>query len=111
MNAIKVNSTQEEINSAIDNLLDQIDWQKIREVMLMLGWKWASFKHGDMRTPCIDELRGTASRLTLDSIQRSVKSGKEDYTGTGGIAVRARVIGDDIKVEVSFELDSADNYC
>lgn len=110
MNTIKIDSSQEDIKLVIDDLLDQIDWKIIREVMLMLGWKWANFKHGDMRTPLVDELRETASRLMLEAIDDNNKRCKDSHVGTGGIVVRTKVIGDDIKVEVSFELDSADNY-
>lgn len=111
MNTIKIDSTQEEIKSSINNLLDQIDWQKIREVMLMLGWKWASFTHGDMRTPFVEELRETASRLIVHAVKDTTRSGMRSYQSTGGIVVRTELFVNQIMVEVSFEVDSADNYC
>ena len=76
--------TQQEL---IDEILDQFDFEKVKEVMDALDWKWAMGP--EPHVPDIPELRKKARKLLWDLVRSNsvmIKTGgfvvEKDYEGT-----------------------------
>ena len=76
--------TQQEL---IDEILDQFDFQKVKEVMDALNWTWALGTKAHV--PDIPELRKKARKLLWDLVRSNsvmIKAGgfvvEKDYEGT-----------------------------
>ena len=85
--------TQQEL---IDEILDQFDFQTVKEVMDAVDWKWTIGT--ESRVPDIPELRKKAREL-LWSLIRS----KDRMIKTGGLVVEK---DDDETLELRFEVSS-----
>ena len=48
----------------IKSILNHFDFNKVKKIMDVLNWKWASSKNG---VPDIDEIRKLATRLLIDA--------------------------------------------
>lgn len=48
----------------IKSILNNFDFNKVKKIMDVLNWKWASSKNG---VPDIDEIRKLATRLLIDA--------------------------------------------
>lgn len=64
------------LTSMREQLLDRLDYHKIRECMILLGWKY----WGMQRSPTVEELRETAGSM-LDVVMKSDKPSAGCSTG------------------------------
>lgn len=85
--------TQQEL---IDEILDQFDFQKVKEVMDALNWTWAIGT--ESHVPDIPELRKKAREMLWDSIRS-----KDRMIKTGGFVAEKE---DDDTLELRFEVTS-----
>ena len=51
-------------DAKIKSILNHFDFNKVKKIMDVLNWKWASSKNG---VPDIDEINGLATRLLIDA--------------------------------------------
>ena len=84
--------TQQEL---IDEILDQFDFQKVKEVMDALNWTWAIGT--ESHVPDIPELRKQAREMLWDVIR---SKGRMIKTGGGFVAEKE----DDDTLELRFEV-------
>ena len=54
----------DEDDAKIKSILNHFDFNKVKKIMGVLNWKWASSKNG---VPDIDEIKGLATRLLIDA--------------------------------------------
>ena len=54
----------DEDDAKIKSILNHFDFNKVKKIMDVLNWKWASSKNG---VPDIDEIIGLATRLLIDA--------------------------------------------
>ena len=54
----------DEDDAKIKSILNHFDFNKVKKIMDVLNWKWASSKNG---VPDIDEINGLATRLLIDA--------------------------------------------
>ena len=85
--------TQQEL---IDEILDQFDFQKVKEVMDALNWTWAIGT--ESHVPDIPELRKQAREMLWDAIRS-----KHRMIKTGGFVAEKE---DDDTLELRFEVTS-----
>ena len=97
--------TQQEL---IDEILDQFDFQKVKEVMDALNWRWAMGT--EALVPDIPELRKKARELLWDVIR---SKDRNRMIKTGGLVVekqepiyRGNRIFKDGTLELRFEVTS-----
>lgn len=83
--------TQQEL---IDEILDQFDFQKVKEVMDALNWTWAIGT--ESHVPDIPELRKKAREMLWDSIRS-----KDRMISGGGFVAEKE---DDDTLELRFEV-------
>lgn len=83
--------TQQEL---IDEILDQFDFEKVKEVMDALDWKWAIGT--ESHVPDIPELRKQSREMLWDLIRS-----KSRIIKTGGLVVEK---DDDDTLELRFEV-------
>lgn len=67
------------VSDQIAEIMDEVDFQKIRHVMQFLEWVWH-----DEGIPTIESLRATAMRLLQDVAEREGRT----YIATGGFWAR-----------------------
>lgn len=98
----------------IDNIVDNIDFEKIHKVMMYLGWGWVNNKF-ELSIPSVDELKIQVKSLCFECFERHEANMEYDsyVIATGGFYVRTYHIEDENywEVRASFELDnwSSDN--
>lgn len=67
---------------AIDEIMDNFEFEKVHKAMAVLGWKWHSVDDGP-RVPTVKELRAGARRLLRDCCADPERAGM----ATGGFRV------------------------
>jgi hypothetical protein len=90
--------TQQEL---VDELLDQFDFEKVKEVMDALDWKWGMARWGtgtEALVPDIPELRKQAREMLWELIRS-----KNRMIKMGGLVVEK---DDDDTLELRFEVTS-----
>ena len=83
----------------IDEILDQFDFEKVKEVMDALDWKWGMGKWGtgtEALVPDIPELRKQSREMLWDLVHS-----KNRMIKTGGLVVEKH---DDGTLELRFEV-------
>ena len=79
--------------SAIDDILDRFDWEKVQNYMLHVNWTWhIPNSDNDKEVPSFSRLRRCAKGLLTD-----VASGKYDCVETGGF--RAYRTADELRLD------------
>ena len=56
----------ENIIKVLDYIMDAFDFEKVRKVMVALGWKWAGAKGDANGVPTLDEIKQGAANLLWD---------------------------------------------
>lgn len=74
----------EKILDAVDKALDRLDTHKIKMVMDLLDWKWATISAGEV--PEESDIRQLARRLLRDCAKDAYYNpGKDQFRATGGL--------------------------
>lgn len=84
----------------VDELLDDFDFDKVHDIMALLGWKWA-----DVGLPAVEELKSVAKRLVV-----SVLSGRCIEAATGGFRAYKEIEEGDEIIVIDFVLESSSHY-
>ena len=84
---------------AIDNILDEFDFEKAHKVMEFLEWKWSN------AVPTIADMRRLARNLLKEAAEGEVVA-----IGTGGLQVRKCVVDGTIYLTLEFVVASWDNH-
>ena len=91
----------------IDDIMDNFDFDKVHEAMLLLGWRWVNHDTQAFEIPEISELRKRARGL----MRNAIASSRDSYTtATGGFQVDKETIEGKVFLSLSFVLTSWDNY-
>lgn len=80
----------------IDEILDNFDFEKVREVMIFLNWKW--FFSSGYRIPTVDEIKDSAIKL-LNEVASN--KNKTYSVATGGF--KASKYDKDLELEFTIE--------
>lgn len=74
------------MSAAIEKILREFDWERVRRTMLALDWKWsaASLRESEPATPTVELLRSYA-RQRLVHVAKLTGTG---YISGGGLVVR-----------------------
>jgi len=109
MKYIKYIMIGEETQDAIDNIMDNFDFEKVHRVMEYLDWKWAGID--GYGVPNIYELRKRARMLIKEAV-KDLERDKECNISTGGFCVSAWRAPEDDKVfiKLSFVITDWDSY-
>lgn len=100
------------LNTHIENILGSFDFEKVREVMTVIGWGWGS-PDGNIDTPTIEEMKACVADLMTE-----VYGHNGSTYSTGGFAVsytEYSLLGEEEKQDafnVSFVLSNSrsDSY-
>lgn len=104
----KDNSPEQNLQ-AIKEIIEYMEWGRIRKVMKMLDWKWGMSTGNTV--PTKQQLKDRALGLALSVVGLSIASGEGRYTACGGVEARTHYFDDgSIALTISFVLDSWDNY-
>ena len=89
---------------AIDNIVDNFNWEKVHKTMVALDWTWTD---SNLETPTTGMLFRCAVRLLHDAYD-GVEKNKCNYSvRTGGFHARAIVDGEEIyELRLTFEVTS-----
>jgi hypothetical protein len=90
---------------AIVEVVDNVDWDKVKRVMKFLDWQWHT-----VGVPKKKELKAQALRRAVEAVQFVIDGGKGYRTSSGGISVEAIPFDDgSIRLDVSFVLSDWSN--
>lgn len=89
----------------IDDILDEVDFERIKSVMEFLDWHWA-----DIGIPSTKELRKAARRLLRSAAEGALRRNGDFYVASGGFFARADVIDEKVYMRIHFEIQDSDNY-
>ena len=84
---------------AIDNILDEFDFEKVHKVMEFLEWRWSN------AVPTIADMRRLARNLLKECAESDMLA-----IATGGFQVHKHVIDGTIYLTLEFVLTSWDNH-
>lgn len=82
--------------------MENFDFKKVRNIMLLLDWKWYIFDSGKFDVPTIIDIKKSARRLLNDVVK---KDGAYYSISTGGLKVEKL----EEYIELSFNLTSLDS--
>lgn len=89
--------------NAIDEVMDNFNFEKVRQVMQFLDWGWGM--EPDKAVPDVPTLKKTARSLLKDATHRINNGAEQSRQATGGFEVFAyRDPKDDANVPVYLEL-------
>jgi hypothetical protein len=74
--------------SAIENIIENFNWEKVHNTMLALNWKWATYNSGT-EVPSIGALVVTAQNLLHDACFYALKNKSDAKIATGGFHAKA----------------------
>lgn len=102
---LKEKTSEDEINSTVNEVMDLFDYERVHKVMEFLDWKWAG-----KGIPEIYDLRVESRRL-LEKVANKVIEGEEYYfSATGGFKAEAWKNDDDtLGLRLSFILEDSEN--
>jgi len=95
---------------AIDNIIDNFNWEKVYNAMYALGWTWGD---SEGETPSTGALFRCATGLLHDVYNRAEKDKYDCSSRTGGFHARALVNEETKEVEslrLAFEVCSWEYY-
>ena len=103
---MKLTDLQLRLQNCIEEIVKEVDWNKIHKIMVCVDWIWATCGG----TPTVDELKQRA-REQLEEVAIQALCNKENYTlSCGGIETSARFYEEDDEsgwtLEFKFVLDS-----
>ncbi len=73
---------------AIDDVLNDFDFDSVQVAMTKLDWKW--YIDGVRRTPTTDELKTTASLLLRDAVNRHKLTKRGAFSQHGGLCAEIK---------------------
>lgn len=92
----------DDCDAKIKSILNNFDFHRVKKVMEVLNWEWASSKHG---VPDMDEIRKLATRLLIDACI------EEQNISTGGFKAVYEDIGDgDPYVGLEFIVEECEGF-
>lgn len=94
----------------IEDILDNIDFDRIQDVMKFLHWEWVSPDGVGTRIPTIGELRKGARRILRNAAAEADKLGIEFTVASGGFFATAKKLNDKMYMRIHFEIQDSDNY-
>ena len=98
------------IDDAIEDILDEFDFEKVKKVMDLLDWTWCDADDG---VPRIGELRKKARQLLKECAFKVLLSSEidTDYCiATGGFRASAYKYDDNVYFRLAYELASWDDF-
>jgi hypothetical protein len=99
---------QEKLQEQIDYIMDYFDFDKVREAMLTLDWKWGL---GEMaEVPEIPRMRETARKLLKNAISCAEKEEVTYHAETGGFRATCVIEEGKPYLSLDFILTSWSNY-
>jgi hypothetical protein len=98
MSEIPVTITKEEFTINFDKLLNQFNFQKVRDIMILLDWKW-SMKDGYKIPEIIDMQRMCSDLFTHLNVEQWEENQYDKLVSSGGFEL---VVFKDGDVELSF---------
>ena len=95
---------------AIDNIIENFNWEKVHNAMYALGWTWHD---SEGETPSVGALFRCATRLLHDAYNGAERDKCDYVMATGGF--RAQAIVDDetkeiIELRLAFEVCNLGSY-
>lgn len=74
------------MSAAIEKILREFDWDRVRQVMLALDWKWSAYSllAFEPATPTVEQLK-KAARDKLTYVAQPESTG---YCASGGLVAR-----------------------
>lgn len=96
---------------AIDNIVDNFDWDKVHRTMVALKWVW--YNNGEYGIPNIGQLFDCAIDLLHRAYDMSVEQKCNSSIGTGGFYARTFIdehTKEIISLRLTFELCNWDYY-
>lgn len=104
--SIHVNNSELENYKAISDVVNNVDWYRVHNVMKFLQWGWGI----EDEVPEIYQLRKEATDQAERVVRYSIKTKNNGYTECGGIRTRTHVFDDgSILLDTAFVLSSWDN--
>ena len=95
---------------AIDNIIENFDWEKVHKVMDFLNWTWVTT---DNEVPTIGKLVNSSHRLLLEAYEGALREKTDFSIGTGGFRARA-IVNEKTKeifeLQLVFELTGWEHY-
>jgi hypothetical protein len=98
------------IDDAVEDILDEFDFEKVKKVMDFLDWKWHAAEDG---VPRIAELRKSARSLLKQCAFKVLLSSEIDAESnifTGGFRAQAYKYDDNVNFRLSFVLTEWDDF-
>jgi len=95
---------------AIDNIIENFNWEKVYNAMYALGWTWHD---SEGETPSVGALFRCATRLLHEAYDGAEKEKCDYVMATGGFRAQALVNDDTKEVEslrLSFEVCNWESY-
>lgn len=112
-----LNDYQDQVQEAIDEIMDNFDFERVHKVMDFLNWKWFS-ADANSEVPDPSELRKSARKQIKECLQGSVDYSDYFSISCGGFEVVVRLMDRDVQepddfihnvcITLRFVLDSWD---
>ena len=100
----KLINWQQKLSESIDECINEIDWNKIHKVMILLDWVWAG-----EGVPSVDRLKQFTRKQLEDTIIRGMTNQTDMYVFCGGIKTSYRHYNDNNEISIEFILESWEN--
>lgn len=103
---LKETPSEDEINSAVNEVMDLFDYERVHKVMEFLDWKWAG-----KDIPEIYDLRFESRRLLEEAANKVIEGEEYYFVATGGFKAEAWK-NDEGKLELrlNFTLEESENW-
>lgn len=96
-------TSQHQLSEGIDDILRNVNWDKIHKTMLYLGWDW-----NGVGVPTIDMLKERTKNQLIDNIYRAFEEDDDVSMECGGIYTKVEFIDNKINLIFKFILNSWD---
>ena len=113
-------SSREQIQDIIDDIIDNFDFEKVHKVMEFLNWQYWDDSVKGQHVPDIHELRAAARRRIKDALREIEKTNQLRMTyDSGGFVATVEIDPDNIEnedlkkhifISLSFVLEGWNNY-
>lgn len=104
---------QDRLFKAVENIVDNIEWEKIYKTMICLDWKWCN--SSGLATPSVQQLRNRATSQLEETICHALLHNCDWSISSGGIETSVTfyedpdtLAGKIPQAELKFVLDSWD---
>lgn len=107
----KLTDLQRELSKAVDDIMQNFEWNKVWKTMVALDWTWA-FSTTENKVPSIEEIKSCARRLLEETIVKALSQGQDWSIATGGFEAKVKFYEDEDRfnkipiVELRFIVDS-----